>query len=176
MGITIFKIFIWGGISSVIHSENHVLRLRVKLNFRPYIRRYASPNENFEYIYPLNVSMKYISKWFIISKTMKTCVFYSHTSFYAFILGADYRPDIDWMHCLFSKSKRAKMLRIEVLFISKTLWYTFCTCVQNILKIKTFVIGMMKLVSFSLLLDVSPPKSKMPFWTMICYHKHIQHM
>ena len=39
---------------------NHVLRLRllvaVKLNFRPYIRRYTSPNENFEYSYPLNMS------------------------------------------------------------------------------------------------------------------------
>ena len=38
---------------------NHVLRLRlrvsVKLNFRPYIRRYTSPNENFEYSYPLNL-------------------------------------------------------------------------------------------------------------------------
>ena len=37
---------------------NHVLRLRsrvaIKLNFRPYIRRYTSPNENFEYSYPLN--------------------------------------------------------------------------------------------------------------------------
>ena len=36
---------------------NHVLRLplrvAVKLNFRPYIRRYTSPNENFEYSYPL---------------------------------------------------------------------------------------------------------------------------
>ena len=36
---------------------NHVLRLRlhvaVKLNFRPYIRQYTSPNENFEYSYPL---------------------------------------------------------------------------------------------------------------------------
>ena len=36
---------------------NHVLRLRsrvaVKLNFRPHIRRYTSPNENFEYSYPL---------------------------------------------------------------------------------------------------------------------------
>ena len=25
----------------------------VKLNFRPYIRQYTSPNENFEYGYPL---------------------------------------------------------------------------------------------------------------------------
>ena len=36
---------------------NHILRLRsrvaVKLDFRPYIRRYTSPNENFEYSYPL---------------------------------------------------------------------------------------------------------------------------
>ena len=32
------------------------LRVAVKLNFRPYIRRYTSPNENFEYsyMYPLN--------------------------------------------------------------------------------------------------------------------------
>ena len=38
---------------------NRVLRLRlrvaVKLNFRPYIRRYASPNECFEYSYPLSI-------------------------------------------------------------------------------------------------------------------------
>ena len=36
---------------------NHVLWLRsrvtVKLNFRQYIRRYISPNEKFEYSYPL---------------------------------------------------------------------------------------------------------------------------
>ena len=32
------------------------LRVAVKLNFRPYIRRYTSPNENFEYSYPLNLS------------------------------------------------------------------------------------------------------------------------
>ena len=35
----------------------HILLLRlrvvVKLNFRPYIRQYTSPNENFEYSYPL---------------------------------------------------------------------------------------------------------------------------
>ena len=37
---------------------NHVLRLRlrvaVKLHFRPYIRRYTSPNGNFEYSNPLS--------------------------------------------------------------------------------------------------------------------------
>ena len=56
MGIIILKIFIWGGISSDIHSENHILWLRslfpVKLNFRPYIRRYTTPNKNFDYSYP----------------------------------------------------------------------------------------------------------------------------
>ena len=31
--------------------RSHVM---VKLNFRPYIRRYTSPNENFEYSYLLN--------------------------------------------------------------------------------------------------------------------------
>ena len=32
------------------------LRVTVKLNFRTYIRRYTSPNENIEYSYPLDVS------------------------------------------------------------------------------------------------------------------------
>ena len=49
MGINIFKIFIWGGISSDVRLE-----IAVKLNFRPNIWRYTSPNENFEYIYPLS--------------------------------------------------------------------------------------------------------------------------
>ena len=53
----LFKIFIWGGISSDIYTvENLVLRRRasgaVKRDFRTYIRRYTSPNENFEYGYP----------------------------------------------------------------------------------------------------------------------------
>ena len=63
----------------------------------------------------------------------------------------------------FSKIKSAKMFRIEVLFITKTLWYTFCSCVRNILKIRTFVIGMMKPVSFSLFLDAFYPRPKVPF-------------
>ena len=33
-----------------------ILRVAVKLNFRPYIRRFTSPNENFEYSYPLNMT------------------------------------------------------------------------------------------------------------------------
>ena len=58
MGITIFKIFIWR--SRYIFGYtfgNHVLQLRsrvtINLNFPPYIRRYTSPNDYFEYSYPL---------------------------------------------------------------------------------------------------------------------------
>ena len=54
MGITIFKIFIWGGILSDIRSETMFYGSAcASLNFRPFIRRYTSPNENFEYSYPL---------------------------------------------------------------------------------------------------------------------------
>ena len=59
------------------------------------------------------------------------------------------------------------MLRIGVLFIFQTLPYFFCACVPNTPKSVTFVIGKMKLVSFSLFLDASPPppppRPKMPF-------------
>ena len=48
-------------------------------------------------------------------------------------------------------------------FISKTLRYSFCLCVRNILKIVTFVIEKMKLASFILFLDAFPPRPKMPF-------------
>ena len=48
-------------------------------------------------------------------------------------------------------------------FISKTLRYSFCACVRNILKIVTFVIENSKLASFSLFLDAFPPRPKMPF-------------
>ena len=63
MGITIFKVFIWGGISLNIHSEINVLQLRscvtIKLNSQPYIWRYnTSPNENVEYSYPLIISFE----------------------------------------------------------------------------------------------------------------------
>ena len=43
-----------------------------------------------------------------------------------------------------------------MLFISQTLPYSFCACVRNTPKIVTFVIGRMKLVSFSLFLDAPP--------------------
>ena len=49
-----------------------------------------------------------------------------------------------------------------MLFISKTLPYSFCACIRNTHKIVTFVIGKMKLVSFSLFLDAPPPRHKMP--------------
>ena len=59
MGITIFKIFHLGRYIVGYTFGNHVLRLRlrvaVKLNFRPFIRRYTSPNEKFEYSYPLTL-------------------------------------------------------------------------------------------------------------------------
>ena len=49
------------------------------------------------------------------------------------------------------------MLRIGVLFISKTFSYSYCACVRNTPKIVTFVIEKMKLVSFSLFIDAFPP-------------------
>ena len=49
---------------------NHVLPLRlrvaVKLNFQPYIRRYTSPNENFEYSYHLSDMVWYGTKLYIL--------------------------------------------------------------------------------------------------------------
>ena len=60
MGITIFNIFIWGHISSSdIHSEitfyGSAQALLLKLNFRPYIQRYTSPNKNVENSYPQSI-------------------------------------------------------------------------------------------------------------------------
>ena len=48
-------------------------------------------------------------------------------------------------------------------FFFETLRYSFCACVRNILKIVTFAIEKMKLASFSVFLDASPPRPKMPF-------------
>ena len=55
MGMAIFKIFSSGAIPSDIISEIMFYGVAVKLNFRPYILRDISPNENFEYSYPLNL-------------------------------------------------------------------------------------------------------------------------
>ena len=55
-------------------------------------------------------------------------------------------------------------------FVSKTLQYSFCAFLRNILKIVMFAIEKMKLVSFSLFLDATlpppPPRPKMPFGQM----------
>ena len=48
-------------------------------------------------------------------------------------------------------------------FLFETVRYSFCACVQNILKIVTFAIEKMKLASFSFFLDAFPHKPKMPF-------------
>ena len=55
------------------------------------------------------------------------------------------------------------MLRIGVLFISKTFPYSYCACVRNTHKIVTFVIGKIKLVSLILFIGAFPPRPKMPF-------------
>ena len=47
--------------------------------------------------------------------------------------------------------------------VFKSLQYSFCACVRNILKIVMFVIEKMKLVSYSLFLGAFPPRPKMPF-------------
>ena len=55
---------------------NHVLRLRwrvaVNLDFRPYIQWYTSPNENFEYGYPLNNCMRSTDNLNLVPKHIMT--------------------------------------------------------------------------------------------------------
>ena len=62
MGITIFKIFIWGGISSDIRSKimfyASACASPKKLNWTLCMRQYTSLNENFEYSYSPIVCMK----------------------------------------------------------------------------------------------------------------------
>ena len=57
MGITIFKIFIWEGISSNIRSEiSHFtapLARHLKTKYPTIYPSIYLPNENFEYSYPL---------------------------------------------------------------------------------------------------------------------------
>ena len=48
-------------------------------------------------------------------------------------------------------------------FVSKTLQYSFCACVRNMIKTVMFVIEKLKLVSLGLFLDAFPPRPKMPF-------------
>ena len=49
-----------------------------------------------------------------------------------------------------------------MLFISKTLPYSFCAYIRNTPKIVIFVIGNMKLVSISLFQMLFPPRPEMP--------------
>ena len=60
-----------------------------------------------------------------------------------------------------------------MLFISKTLTYSFCACVRNTPKIVTYVIGKMKLVSFTLVLDAFPPRPKMPFTYVVNVYSYM---
>ena len=58
MGIIILKIIIWGGISLDMRLEVTFLALLTchkKLNFPSICLTITTPNENFEYSYPLNV-------------------------------------------------------------------------------------------------------------------------
>ena len=91
-GITIFKIFIWGGILSDIQLDRYTvgyLVLRwcgsgaVQCDSQAYIRWYTSPNENFKYGYPhsnalLQFRLKlegcsFVSNWrFLIFATLLT--------------------------------------------------------------------------------------------------------
>ena len=60
-------------------------------------------------------------------------------------------------------------------FVSKTLQYSFCACLQNILKIVMFIIKKMKLLSFSLFLDAPPPPLD-ALWTIERHYINKQHV
>ena len=61
-----------------------------------------------------------------------------------------------------------------MLFIAKTLPYSFCACVRNTPKSMRFVVGKMKLVSLSLFLDAFPPRPKMPFTYIVNVYSDMQ--
>ena len=70
-------------------------------------------------------------------------------SFFIFKLGTV----LSKLICIFQRVKALlKILRIEVLFKSKSVLSSFCPCVRNMLKTTTFVIGKLKFV-----LDAFPP-------------------
>ena len=55
LGITVFEIFIWEVYRLIFgrkFSFTATRERRRKRDFRPYTRRYTTPNENFEYGYP----------------------------------------------------------------------------------------------------------------------------
>ena len=57
-------------------------------------------------------------------------------------------------------------------FVSKTLQYSLCACVRNILKIVMFVIENMKLVSFTLFLDAFPLDPRCPLDILTSLYKY----
>ena len=59
-------------------------------------------------------------------------------------------------------------------FVSKTLQYSLCACVRNILKIVMFGIEKVKLVSFNLFLDA--PETQGALWTIERHYINIQHV
>ena len=61
-----------------------------------------------------------------------------------------------------------------MLFICKTLPYSFCAFVRNTPKIVTFDIGKIKLVLFSLFLVDFPPRPKMPFTYVVNVYSDIK--
>ena len=84
-GITVLKFVVWGGIIVLYTFANNVLRLlwrvAVKQNFRPYIRRYTSPNDsNFNTVIP---SMNFQTEnWLLPSSTTgQHFLFYSRFFF-----------------------------------------------------------------------------------------------
>ena len=80
------------------------------------------------------------------------------------------------MQCYFSKCKSAELLRIEVLFKSKSVMSSLGACVQKMLSYVTFADWKLKLMSFSLVLDASPPlltKDAFEQWNIATYIHNI---
>ena len=83
MGITIFKVFIWGNILSDIYGEkSHFTAPLPRRSITKFLTIYPTiylPNENFEYIYPLKIMGFIASKpVFVVCKQQRrrpVCVF-----------------------------------------------------------------------------------------------------
>ena len=58
-------------------------------------------------------------------------------------------------------------------FVSRTLQYSFCACVQNILKIVMFVFEKMKRVSLILFLDAFPLDPRCPLDNRTSLHIYV---
>ena len=71
------------------------------------------------------------------------------------------------MHCYFSQCKSTKISRIESIINFKSLQYSPCACLRNMLKKVTLVIGNLEMAYFSLFLDAFPHRPK-TLWTENC--------